>query len=101
MEDFLQDAPREELATTTVVECLTVTLGKTITNKLAVSSTTDTWFKTQIFVNVFPIEEYEYAALREKLLLLMESFKTNNLGTPYNLLQDCFLLIFIDFRRAL
>ena len=65
LEDFLQDAPREKLATTTGVECLTATLGKTITNKLAVSSTTD----TQIFVDVFPIEKYEYAALRKKLLI--------------------------------
>ena len=69
LEDFLQDAPREKLATTTGVECLTTTLGKTITNKLAVSSTTDTSFKTQIFVDVFPIEKYEYAAVRKKLLI--------------------------------
>ena len=69
LEAFLQDAPLEELATTTVVDCLTATLGKTITNKLAVSGTTDTSFKTQIFVDVFPIEEYEYAALRKKLLI--------------------------------
>ena len=63
LESFLQDATREELDTAPVVECLTSTAWKTITNKLAVSSTTDTLLKTQIFIDVFSIEDLEYATL--------------------------------------
>ena len=69
LESFLQDATREELDTAPVVECLTSTAWKTFTNKLAVSSTTDTLLKTQIFVDVLPIEDIEYAALREELVI--------------------------------
>ena len=60
-------------------------VGKTVTNKLEVSSTTGTSLKTQIFIDVFLIETYEHAALREELLIdhFIESFKTNNLGKPY------------------
>ena len=63
LESFLQDATREELDTAPVVECLTSTAWKTFTNKLAVSSTTDTLLKTQIFIDVFSIEDLEYATL--------------------------------------
>ena len=69
LEGFVQDDPWEELAIAHVVECLARTSGKTITNKLAVSSATDTLLKTQIFVDVFLKEGYEYAALREELLI--------------------------------
>ena len=60
-------------------------LGKTITNKLAISSATDTLLKTQIYVDVFLIEEYEYAALQKELLIaqFVERFKTTNFGKPY------------------
>ena len=34
LKGFVQDAPREELATAPVVECLTATLGKTITRPI-------------------------------------------------------------------
>ena len=42
----------------------------------------DTLPKTHIFVDVFLIEEYEYAALQQELLIahFMKRFKTNNLG---------------------
>ena len=69
LEGFVQDAPREERATAPVVECLTATAWKTITNELAVSSTTKSLLKTQNFVDVFPIEEYEYVALRKEVLI--------------------------------
>ena len=39
-------------------------LGKSISNKLAASSTTDTLLKTQIIVDFFPIESYEHAVLQ-------------------------------------
>ena len=68
-EGFAQDAPREELDAAPVVECLTATAWKTIANKLAVSSTTDTLLKTQIFADVFPIEDLEYAALQKELVI--------------------------------
>ena len=53
-------------------------IGKTITNKLAVSSTTHALLKTQIFVDVFLIEEFENVALRKELLNanFIECFKT-------------------------
>ena len=40
---------------------------------------------TQIFVDVFLIEVYEYAALRKELLIVhfIQRFKKNNLGNPY------------------
>ena len=44
-----------------------------MTNKLAVSSTTDTLLKNQIFVDVFLVEDYEYNALRKESQLLRES----------------------------
>ena len=47
LEGFLKDAPQEEVAIAPVVECLKQLPGKTITNKLAVSSITDTLLKTQ------------------------------------------------------
>ena len=34
LKGFVQDAPREELATAPVVECLTATLGKTTTKPI-------------------------------------------------------------------
>ena len=84
LEGFVQDAPREELAIALVVECFT-TVSKSTTNKLAVSSTTDTLLENQVFVDVFLIEEYEYAALWKELLIapFVERFKTTNLGKPY------------------
>ena len=42
LERFVQNAPRKELAITLLKSVL---LGKTVTNKLTVSSTTDTLFK--------------------------------------------------------
>ena len=44
-----------------------------MTNKLAVSSTTDTLLKNQIFVDVFLVEDYEYNALQKESQLLWES----------------------------
>ena len=44
-----------------------------MTNKLAVSSTTDTLLKNQIFVDVFLVEDHEYNALRKESQLLRES----------------------------
>ena len=52
LEGFVQDSPWEELVIAPVVECLK-TSGKSITNKLAVSSTMDALLKTQIIVDVF------------------------------------------------
>ena len=46
LDGFVQNAPRKELAIT-------------ISNKLAVSSTTDILLKNQIFVDVFEIEDHE------------------------------------------
>ena len=53
LDGFVQNAPRKELAIT-------------ISNKLAVSSTTDILLKNQIFVDVFEIEDHEYTALRKE-----------------------------------
>ena len=60
-------------------------LSKSITNKIAVSSKRGTLFKNQIFIGVFVIEHYEYAALRKELLLapFVELFKTTNLRKLY------------------
>ena len=60
-------------------------LGKIISNKLAVSSTMDTLLKSQIFVDIFEIENYKYAALRKKLLIstFVERFKITTLGKCY------------------
>ena len=60
-------------------------LSKIITNKLTVSSTTDTLLENQIFISVFLIEHYDYAAVRKGLLitLFVKLFKTTNLGKPY------------------
>ena len=63
LKGFGLDAPSEELAIAPVVEYLTTTAWKTITNKLAISSSADTLLKTQIFADVFPIKDHEYAAL--------------------------------------
>ena len=45
----------------------------------------DTLLKIQILVDVFLIEEHEYAALLKELLIayFIERFKRNNLGNPY------------------
>ena len=45
----------------------------------------DTLLKIQIFVDVFLIEEHEYATLLKELLIayFIERFKRNNLGNPY------------------
>ena len=43
-------------------------LGKSINKKLAVSSTNETFPKNQVFVDVFLIKNYEYAALQKGLL---------------------------------
>ena len=43
-------------------------LGKSINKKLAVNSTNETFPKNQVFVDVFLIKNYEYAALRKGLL---------------------------------
>ena len=67
LDGFVQDAPQEELDTAPVVESLTGTAWFTI--KLAVSSTTDTLLKTQFFIDVSPIEDLEYAALRKELII--------------------------------
>ena len=60
-------------------------LAKIITNKLAVSCTTDTFLKNQTFVDAFETEDYECAALRKELLIarFVERFKTITLGKPY------------------
>ena len=86
LEDFVQDAPREELAVAPVVESLTTTTWQKYHQiKLAVSSSTDTLFKNQIFVYVFLLEDNEYNALRKELLVapFVEHFKTTALGKPY------------------
>ena len=83
LESFAQDASREELVIAPAVECLTTTAWQNY-NKLAVSSTPYTLLKTQIFVDVFLIEEYEYATLRKELLIahFIERLKRNDLGKP-------------------
>ena len=60
-------------------------LNKIVTTKLAVSSTTDTSLNIKIFLDVFLIEGYEYAALRKGLLIapFIERFKRTTLGKPY------------------
>ena len=60
-------------------------LSKFISNKLTVSSTTDTFLENQIFIDVFLIEHDEYAALRKELLidLFLKLFKTTNLEKPF------------------
>ena len=52
LKGFTQDAPREELAIALIGECLTTIAWQNITNKLAISSTTDTLLKTQSVVDV-------------------------------------------------
>ena len=56
-----------------------------VTNKLDVSSTTDTLLKNLFFVDVFETEDYEYAALWKELLIapFLEGFKTITLGKNY------------------
>ena len=68
----------------------------------------DTLFKTQIFVEVFLREEYEYAVLRKELLIppFVEHFKTINLGKSYLqilwVLEPIYLSIaFFPYRSAL
>ena len=60
-------------------------LAKIITAKLAVSSTTDASLNNPIFVDVFLIEEYEYAALPKGPLIapFRERFKGTTLGKAY------------------
>ena len=60
-------------------------LSKSVNNKLAVSSTTETFLKNQIFVDVFPIDDYEYAALWKGFLIapFVERFQTTTLRNPY------------------
>ena len=57
-------------------------LGKVITNKLTVSSSTDTLLKNQIFGDVFEEEDHKYAALRKELLIapIVEHLKITTLG---------------------
>ena len=45
----------------------------------------DTFFKNQIFIDVFENEDYEYAARRKELLIgpFVECFKTTTWGKPY------------------
>ena len=62
LEGLVQNAPRKELEIAPVVECC-------ITNKLALSRAMDTLLKNQISIDVFMIEDYEYAALRKKFLI--------------------------------
>ena len=56
-----------------------------------------TLLKNQIFVDVFLIEDYGYAALRKKLLIVpfVERCKTANLGKAY--LQILSILETISF----
>ena len=56
-----------------------------------------TLLKNQIFVDVFLIEDYGYAALGKKLLIVpfVERCKTANLGKPY--LQILSILETISF----
>ena len=67
LDGFVQDAPQEEIDTAPVVESLTGTTWFTI--ELAVSSTTDIVLQIQFFVDVSPIEDLEYAALRKELVI--------------------------------
>ena len=85
-EGFVQDVSQQELAIDSVARCSKTTAWQTITNKLAVSSTMDTLLKTQIFVDVFLIEKYEYDALRKEPFIahFVERFKTTNLGKRYS-----------------
>ena len=55
---------------------------KVITNKLAVSSSTDTLLKNQIIGDVFEEEDHKYAALPKKLLIapIVEHLKITTLG---------------------
>ena len=81
LERFLQNDPRKELAIAPVKKCFAFT-----TNKLAVSSTTETSLENRIFV-VFLIEGHEYATLRKQKELLIapfvQHFKTTTCGMPY------------------
>ena len=52
LEHFVQNAPRKEPAIAPVKKCFAFT-----TNKLAVSSTTETSLENRIFVDVFLIED--------------------------------------------
>ena len=61
LEGFVQDAPREELTIAPVVE------------SLIISSTLEILLKNQIFVDVFLMEDYEYALRKEN----------NCFGKPY------------------
>ena len=60
-------------------------LSKSITNKLAIDNTMDTQLKNQIFIDVFLIEDYEYAAQRKELLITTfgERFKATTLGKSH------------------
>ena len=85
-EGFVQDVPREELAIVPVCRKFNkTTWQKCHQNKVAVSNTTDTLRKNQIFVDAFLIEDYEYNALRKELLVapFVEHFKTTTLGKLY------------------
>ena len=57
-------------------------LGEVITNKLAVSSSTDNLLKNQIFGDIFEEEDYKYAILRKKLLVapIVEHVNITTLG---------------------
>ena len=66
---FVQHVPQKELVMTTTGKRFNKNqqlLGKIITNRLAVCSTTDTLIKIQSFVDVIEIEDYEH--------LLMEGY---------------------------
>ena len=61
-------------------------LGKVLSNKLSVSSTTDTLLKNQTFVAGFLTEDYEHPFLRKEqfIALFVKSFKTATiLRTPF------------------
>ena len=61
-ERFVQNTPQKDLAIGALKSYL---LGTIATNKLAVSSTTDTSFKNKIFLEVFFDRRYEYTTLRK------------------------------------
>ena len=75
-------------------------LGRTITNKLAVNSTTDTLFKLK-FLLTFSRQKSMSMLLNERSCSLpIERFKANNLVKTYNLFKYCFFTYFCRLSQS-
>ena len=75
-------------------------LGRTITNKLPVSSTTDTLFKLNFLLTFSRQKSMSMLPYERSCSLLIERFKANNLVKTYNLFKYCFCTYFCRLSQS-